>query len=50
MITIEKWYNSSGEPASKPNGQMGWNFTPGCGGGTYIDLSVMPLPRRNREA
>lgn len=47
LCTGEKWYARSDDPGRKPHGRMAWNFVPGCGGGTFVDLSVMPTAPLN---
>lgn len=50
MCTGEKWYMRHDDPGKKPHGRLAWNLFPGCGGQSYIDLSVMPLLPRETAA
>jgi hypothetical protein len=43
LCTGEKWYAHQNDPGAKPHGRLAWNFVPGCGGGMFVDLSIMPL-------
>jgi hypothetical protein len=33
----------------KPHGRIAWTIVPHCGGGMYVDLSIMPLAHSGRR-
>jgi len=49
LCTGEKWYGHQSDPGIKPHGRLAYNFVPGCGGGMFVDLSVMPLTGKQAQ-